>query len=98
MSVVKSVRLDENADYNLKICCERLGLPVSGVITKALESYVTKVLENENDVVRVDFHNCVDGVNSNIVDCFIQEINEFTNFETFMYLDYDEVAFKLKEN
>lgn len=100
MSKVNSYRFDDQSLFRLETLSESLGISEKGIIEKALDNYFDKwILEFKGyERVTVDFHKNLEGVNTGIVNTFIEEIEEYTNFKVYQYADCDQVEFYLEEN
>lgn len=98
MSNVKSFRFNDGTDYQLEMLSGELNVSEKEVIRLALDLLEDKLLHTENDRLVVDFEDNLQGINNHLVDRFIQQINDRTCFETYMYEDGHKVSFKLKED
>ena len=89
-------RLDSQTLYNLEFIQEHLGIDKTEIVTQAIDLFVDCITKNP-DEVNCDFHDCLYGINNSLVQTFIEQVNEFTIFKTFMYGNGDQIIFKLKE-
>lgn len=100
MSKVNSYRFDDQALYRLETISESLGINEKEVIEKAIENYFDKWVREFNgyERINVDFHKNFEGVNTGIVNTFIEEVEMYTHFKVYQYADGDQVEFYLEEN
>lgn len=100
MSKVSSYRFEDKSQLIMDRLTKRYGISEKSIIEVALDhlwdEYQNK--DKGENVVTVDFEENMDGVNNNLVELFIQEIEEFTNFKLCCYDNDDKVQFYLEEN
>lgn len=98
MSKVSSYRLNEITNHQMEILSQCLNINEKNIIENAIDNYFEKWKETYNaDVIRVDFQKNFEGVNSEIVDKFIDEVTSNTNWKVYMWADGDEVQFIREE-
>lgn len=97
MSKVKSFRLNEYEEGLLEQCTLR-GSSTHTTLVNALEYYFENVINKTQgfDMV-VNFDQMPMGVNNPMVDTFIKQVVNTTEFKFGMYLDGDCVGFKKQE-
>lgn len=97
MSNVKSFRLNEYEE-NLLYQCTLNGCSTHTALVNALEYYFENVINKTQgfDMV-LNFDQMPAGVNNPMVDTFIKQVVQNTDFKFGMYLDGDSVGFKKQE-
>ena len=98
MSTVKSFRLNEYEE-NLLESCTMKGFTSHQTIVNALEYYLDNVVSKVQDFdLILNFDEMPEGVNNPMVDTFIKQVCNGTNFKSAMFLDGDCIGLKLKKD
>lgn len=100
MSKVSSYRFEDKAQLIMDRLTERYGISEKSIIEVALDhlwdEYQTK--DKGKNVVTVDFEENLEGVNNNLVNLLIEEIDEYTHFKLNCWDNGDKVQFYLEED
>ena len=97
MSTVESFRLNYTELYKIEELANFLDLSERETLRLALDNLEEKIFSTVANIITCDFEKSLNGVNTPIVNEFINDVESNTSFKVRMYEDGHLVSFVKKE-